>query len=152
MKKLAMIAIVFVSILYSCNSFDNRVELAQKHVEEQYYHQDNFPVKLLDFEKTNGEQFQSTVWLEPGVHKIYKLSYTATFEVLTDGYIEVNKTNGSIFPIIYNEKTRGLNCREDGSFMYDGYEKKEVKIKDKIQIRGIVLFKKTEKGWVYTPE
>lgn len=152
MKKLAIIVIVFGSLLNSCNSFDSKVELAQKHVEEQYYHQDNFPVKLLDFEKTNGEQFQSTVWLKPGVHKIYKLSYTATFEVLTDGYVEVNKSNGSAYPIIYNEKTKGLNYRTDGSFLYEGYEKKEVKIHDKILIKGFVYFKMTKNGWEYTPE
>lgn len=152
MKIQLILAVVIVILFGSCDAFDNKVELAKKHVEEQYSQQDKFPVELVDFEKTNGEQFESTVWLEPGIHKIYKLYYTATFEALTDGYVEVNKTNGSTYPIIYNERTKGLNCRADGSFMYEGYEKKEIKLRDKIQIKGYVFFKKTERGWVYTPE
>ena len=130
MKYRLILAVVFVINFFSCDAFDNKIELAKKHIEEQYSQHDEFPVELVDFEKTNEEQFESTVWLEPGIHKIYKLYYTATFEALTNGYVEVNTTNGSAYPIIYNEKTKGLNCHADGSFMYEGYEKKEIKVHD----------------------
>jgi uncharacterized protein YxeA len=152
MKKLAT-CLLSIILLISCELFDNRVEIAKRHVEEQYLqHQDDFPAKMVGFEKTNGENLSGTIWMESGTHKIYKLYYTATFEALTDGYVEVNKTTGSTYPIIYNERTKGLNCRADGSFIYEGYEKKELKIHDKIYIKGFVFFKKTESGWVYTPQ
>lgn len=154
MKKSVLILILMV-LFISCSLYDNRVAIAKRHVEEQYLqNQDEFPVKIVGFEKTNGESFESKIWREPGIHKIYKLYYTATFETLTAGYIAVYKANGSARPRIFDTKTNAV-ADVNANALYglkDSYEIKEIKALDKIQIKGYLFLKRTENGWMYTPE
>jgi hypothetical protein len=147
----------FLAIVYfsSCDSLDNKIDVAKEAVKERYDNPKRFPAHMVSFQKTDGESFESKIIFEPGVHTLYKLFYTAEFESEMAGFIMKNEKNESAYPTIYNERNKGLDQDENGNFAYSnfGYKaKREIKVGERFYIKSYVLLRKTENGWQYVAE
>ncbi len=129
----------------SCSLLDNKTEVARKAVKKKY---ENLRVKLsahmIDFTKTNGESFESKVLFEPGMHKIYKLYYTAEFKAGISGFILEDKT-GSAFPRIFNKDEISSNFDIGQRWGY--YQKRTLKENESFYIKSYVLLRQKENGW-----
>ena len=119
-------------------SLDNRTNVARDYVENRQYQY--FPAKLIEFVKTNGEEFEGKEFLESGTQKMYKLYYTAVYESLEAGYIEVSIEDNSAYPEIFTEENKG-------NLPANLYQQKEINVHDKFEIKGYVALKKTDNGW-----
>lgn len=148
MKKL-LIVISIITFAVVCDMFDNRTEVARAAVEKQYNNPEKMPAHMIGFKKTNGESFESRIVYEPGMHKIYKLYYTAEFESEISGFI-VEDDKGSAFPRIFNQKEEEKFFDAQGRFLYYNFgynQKKDIKAHEKFYIKSYVLLRKRENGW-----
>jgi len=154
MKK---ILLTFLAFLYfsSCDTFDDKIKVAQEAVKERYDNPKRFPAQMVGFQKTDGESFESKISFEPGIHKLYKLFYSAEYEAEVDGFIMENEKNESAYPTIYNERNKGLDHDANGNFAYSifGYKvKREIKVGDRFYIKSYVILRQKESGWEYIAE
>ncbi|WP_439516270.1 hypothetical protein [Sediminibacterium sp.] len=154
MKKL-LVTFLLIVCFSSCDSLDDRTSVAKEAVKEIYNNPKRFPAHMVGFQKTDGENFESKIIFEPGVHQLYKLFYTAEYEVDVDGFTMENKKNASTYPTIFNERNKGLDHDENGNFIYQnfGYSiKRDIKKGDRFYIKSYVILRKKENTWEYIPE
>ena len=145
MKKEIIFCLLIVFFI-SCNSLDNRVEVARKFI-ENYDSTENINknIKLIDLEKVNGEEF-----IRNG-HNMYKLTYLATFEALENGTIYTKEDNTAFLTKLYSEDevTSGRDCNRDGTYLYKEYApfKRNLKPHETFKSNGSVILLKTDSGW-----
>lgn len=153
--KRVLITFLAITCFSSCDSLDNKTAVAKEAVKKRYDNPKRFPAHMVGFQKTDGENFESTIAFEPGVHKLYKLFYTAEYEAEVNGFIMENEKSGSVYPTIYNERNKGLDQNEHGNFAYSnfGYKvKREIKVGDRFYIRSYVILQQKESGWEFIAE
>src|ERR1700731_5345835 len=76
------------SLQISCNSFDDRIQIANQYFREHINEFGHFNVKVLDFSKVNGESFQSG---NISGLQMYGLEFIAECECLENGYVIKDK-------------------------------------------------------------
>jgi hypothetical protein len=146
-NKMRMVVSAFAIILCasSCNiGEDPRIELAKQFViKEDEKSMESFPAKLVDFRKTNGEDYEGMVLGRPGLNKLYKFYYRATYESLVTGYVLVRVSDSMSYSEIYKKS----GSSRYGNFFYSDYYEKELKPGDLIYVDGSVRMKNTDNGW-----
>ena len=145
MKKLLMGFLIAFN-LSSCEMFDNRIEIAKASIERKYSDNDRMPARMVGFEKTDGESFESKIVFEPGTHKVYKLYYKAEYESDVDGFVW--EKDGQAFPTVYNDRNKGLDCDANGNFAWGtGYQKRFLNAHGRFFVTGYVILRNMEGGW-----
>lgn len=145
MKK-KFFACLLMIFLFSCSSFDNKIDEARKYIEtinskENY----NSNIKLVDFKKVNGEEF-----VRNG-HIMYKITYLATFEALENGTIYTKEDNTAFVTRLYSEEevASGIDCDRKGDYQYKEFApfKRDLKLHETFLSKGDVILLKTDNGW-----
>lgn len=151
MKKI-LSSIIFLLLITSCESIDTRIQVARDYVEkmDNKSPQSSY-MRLVEFTKVNGEEFEGKEFVGVGTQKMYKLSYRAKYESLVKGTIYISEVDSTVsMKKIYSSDdiARGLDCHAGFVYMFSGYKKKNIDINDTFIDKGYVIMKKTDNGWI----
>jgi hypothetical protein len=140
MKKVIIkfLLVVISSILIqSCSLFDNRPDLAKQELENQINTQSAGVIKLLSFEKTDGED------VDVAGFKEYKMDIKATIEYQQDCY-KVSDMQGwpySNFNTVADKPANNIYSSLMG-YKFFGFKKGH-----RVELSGQAIYEKKESGW-----
>ena len=151
MKKIITTLIVLL-LITSCESIDTRIKVARDYVEKiDSKSRASNDIRLLEFTKTNGEEFEGKEFFGVGTQKMYKLFYQAKYETLVKGTIYVSEKDETVsLKKLYSDDdiAKGLDCYQGFVYVFPEHKKKNIDIHDTFVTNGSVIMKKTDNGWV----